>query len=113
MKVINLDSYRKEQGVILNGIQYKIKGITVGMFLGDLNMQTLMGEAKTSEEMKENVKTLVDMLCNMSDIPREVLIDQPFEVINALMVISQGGDPMKDLAEKEKEKEAGAEQKNA
>lgn len=89
-KLINLDQFKKVTSVILNEVVYDIKGVTVGMFLDDIDFDKLRDD--NNIDSKERVKALVSSLLKMSNIPENVLYEQSFEVLNKLIIIAQGGD---------------------
>jgi hypothetical protein len=97
MKVINLDKFKRTQKVIINGQMYEVYGVTVDMFLNEASSV----EAATP---KENVETMVKLLGTITNIPMEVLKSLTFDVLNALIQVSQGVDPDATLAEGDIEK---------
>jgi len=87
MKVINLDKFKTETQVQLDGKTYTVKGMTVEQWLNDSD-----GDGVEKTEREKFVETL-DRIAGMSDIPVEVLKVQQFSVLTALMQVAQGLDP--------------------
>ncbi|MFP5214192.1 MAG: hypothetical protein ACLGPL_12530 [Acidobacteriota bacterium] len=89
MKIINLDQFKTTRQVSLDGAIYQVRGRTVGAFLND-DLQSRLSESRTE---KDRVRVVVDAVLEISDIPEEVLLAQPFHVLNAILLVSQGVDP--------------------
>lgn len=89
MKVINLDKFKTEQTVLLDGTEYTVRGITVEQWLDEV------GEEDNEKELdtKEQFERYISQLAKLSTIPTEVLRVQQFPVLTALMQIAQGLDP--------------------
>jgi hypothetical protein len=91
MKVINLDKFKAVQMVSLDGKEYEVKGLTVDQYLkGEIEKL----EEATSE--KEKLENILAVLTGLTNVPRSVLVKQPFPVLNALIQICQGNDPSED-----------------
>lgn len=101
MKVINLDKFNVAQKVSLADKEYEVSGMTVEQFLkgeGDLNLEDM--------DEKQQTEAFVKYLVKFTDIPEDILRKQQMGVLNAITMISQGGDPEKEL---EKASEKGGE----
>lgn len=97
MKVINLDKFKTMQQVSLDGKVYNIQGRSVESYInGDL--QARMEAAK---DEKERIQIVIAEIVKMSDLPKEVLMKQPFQVLQAIIQVSQGVDVDADPEEVE------------
>lgn len=90
MKVINLDKFREFQTVELEGAQYKVFGMTMEEFLEDAIQSRLDALAGDTKGL---MREMISIVCEKSDVPREVLVKQPFRVLNAILQVTQGVDP--------------------
>jgi len=90
VKVINLDSYKKQKQVILDGETYSLKGVTVGMYLDDSTIDSLQNGAG---DAKVTIRKTIDLLLKISNIPEAVLKEQDFETLGMIMAVAQGVDP--------------------
>ncbi len=89
MKIINLDKFRIQSVVSLDGVNYTIEGRTVESFLeSDIDERM-----KTCSNEKERVKLMVEELEKTTSIPREVLVKQQFPVLYAILSVMNGIDP--------------------
>lgn len=89
MKIINLDKFRIQNTVSLDGVNYTIEGRTVESFL-ESDIDERMKECVTE---KERVKLMVAELEKTTTIPREVLVKQQFPVLYAILSVLNGIDP--------------------
>lgn len=89
MKVVNLDAYRKTRNFTLDGINYTAKGMSVGAYLDD-DVMTKMNDE--SVDTKTKITTMVAMLSQITDVPREKLLEQDFETLGLIMMVAQGAD---------------------
>jgi hypothetical protein len=89
MKIINLDKFRIQTAVELQGVTYTIEGRTVEDFLANDLDERMAG---CSDE-KEKTKLMVSELEKITTIPKEVLMKQHFPVLHALLQIINGIDP--------------------
>jgi len=99
MEIINLDKFAKVQKVQYQGKEYNISGMTVQQFLEDSDIGKLDDE-KTS--VKEKIAIMVNAIEKQSDFDRETLMKMPFSVLDALIMVSQGEDPNKEINDKKK-----------
>lgn len=90
MKVVNLDKFRNKSIVILDGEQYEVKGLTVNMYLNDSDFAEMNANP---EDQKGQIERMLNILTKLSNVPREVLVEQDFAVLSALMLVAQGGNP--------------------
>lgn len=104
MKVVNLDKYRTEQKVALEGKEYIVRGITVGLYLNDS-----IDKLNEDGNIRGKVTAILDILTKSTDIPRPILERQSFEVLNALFFVAQGIDPEERMNKAEAGAEGGAE----
>lgn len=88
MKTINLDKFRVQTAVTIEGKEYIVKGMTVGQYINE-DFENKFNEAKTD---KEKVKVMVDTLLKLSNIPEEVLYGLDFTSLLILSQITQGAD---------------------
>jgi len=89
MKVVNLDKFKQENKVIIDGAEYIVKGMTVRQFLNN-NINDKLNEAKDDAE---RVKAMVEVLRQISNIPEEKLLDLNFQALTALIYVAQGINP--------------------
>jgi hypothetical protein len=89
MKVINLDKFRIETVVELQGVNYTVEGRTVENFL----VSDLDERLNACANERDRVRVMVDELETLTTIPREVLLKQHFPVLKALLEILNGNDP--------------------
>ena len=99
MKTVNLDKFRKQTAVTINGKEYIVKGMTVGQYIND-DFDNKFKNAKTD---KEKVKVMIGTLTKISNIPEEVLYDLDFDSLLILSQIAQGVD-IEDEVESEENK---------
>lgn len=97
MKVINLNSFKQSSLVELDGVQYSVGTMSIGMAINANSFKP--SESFNVEEQREALMSFVDAIVGVSDIPREVLINQPFTVLTAIMQIAQGADLTNNLSE--------------
>lgn len=94
MKVINLDKFRAITIVEIDGTRYKVKSVTVGMFLND-DVFAKLTDGSISDQ-REGLRLLIKTVQGLSDIPEEVLMEQTFQCLMALVKIAQGVDPTEE-----------------
>lgn len=88
MTAVNLDQFKKVQKVTLDGKEYEVKGVSASQFIGGfLDEET----GKLSD--REQFEKMIEALGELTTIPVEVLKQQDFGVLTALMLIAQGIDP--------------------
>ena len=89
MKLINLNKFKKNQEVELDGCTYEVRTLTVDEFL----TQNLQQEIEEAGDTKGQVVKMIELLCRFTTIPEEILRQQPFPVLHALILLTQGVDP--------------------
>ena len=87
MKFVNLDKFKTQTQVQLDGKKYTVKGMTVAMFIEEQDVNL--------DEMSEREKFAhyVQRLSKTTSIPEDVLKEQELPVLIALMQVAQGVDP--------------------
>lgn len=89
MKLINLDKFKTEQKVILDNQEYSIKGMSVREYM-DNNIDEQMAQATTEQD---RIRLLIEKLKILTNIPEDVLFNQEFSVLIALIQVTQGLTP--------------------
>lgn len=90
MKIINFDEFKPKTRIILDGGEYVVKGYTVGFYLenGDVSER-----AEAISDTQEKIRFMVDVLQELTTIPREVLVEQDMERLYMLFAVIRGVDP--------------------
>lgn len=93
MKVVNLDKFRRQTRVVIDGEEYTLRGMTIGQYLdGDYNL--------SNPDPKEQVRNMLNMLRDMSNIPEDKIRAMSFEEIEVLTKLIQGIDIDDDIKKK-------------
>lgn len=101
MKVLNLDKLNKKQErhIVLNGVEYVVKPMTVGNFI----QTTATAERLKDAGLAEQIEATVDMIVRgIPDIDREVLNDLPLDVLNQVVSFVRGEDVSQEQDEEKK-----------
>lgn len=86
MKVVNLDKYKTNVAIKLDGKEYVIRGITVDEFI---NEKFKMPEGMTD---KDSFIAIIKMIAELTGAPEETLAKQELGVLMAIMDIINGKD---------------------
>jgi hypothetical protein len=97
MGVINLEKFKVEQEVEIDGKVYKVRGMTVGDYIND-NFTQRMEKAKSPIEQ---CKIMVEALEAFSDIPKDILMALNFKALHALVLVTQGAYDENEEAQKD------------
>ena len=88
MKVVNLNKFKQNQDVVLDSIEYTVRHLTVDEYLNN----TVQERFKDCKDEKEKARVMIDIIGEFTTIPKEILVKQPFPVLNAIIQLIQGAD---------------------
>ncbi len=89
-EILNLDKFCNKSEVSLKGKTYTIGHVSVGQMI-----EGVADKIDQEKDAKKKISMTVDLLADLSDIPREELIKQPVQVLTIILLIAQGTDPDK------------------
>ena len=98
MKVLNLDkiSKKSERTLVLGGVEYEVKAMTVGNFIE----VTAAAESLSEASISEQIKATVDMICrSVPTIDKETLNNLPLEDLHQIVSFVRGEDTPEDAPE--------------
>ena len=97
MKVVNLNKFKQDQDVTLDGVDYTVRHLTVDEYMNN----TVQERFKDCKDEKEKARVMIDVIGEFTTIPKEILVKQPFTVLNAIIQLIQGVDLEDDENEAE------------
>lgn len=90
MKIINLDGFKVERKITLDGVEYDVYGMAVGDYINGNTSAEIEGKEKTATE---KINAMLDTIVSKTSMPREVVEKQSFPVIRAILAVIYGNDP--------------------
>lgn len=109
MKTVNLDKFKTQHKITLDGEQYVIRSLT----LKEMVESDFQERMEQTEDALEKFTIMVEHLSQISSIPEEVLMEQEIGVLSAMMQVAQGVDPNEAPEEApEEDAEDGGEEGN-